>query len=149
MPDTRFSPEEVFVRNNLQNNDAMTNSGREALRIPIYDTKPTPHPAPYVIPDIVIEMPLPRVVRIKFRTVGAKRWGKPKYVHGLERLWAPAEEASAKIEELPHSSFATRSPLDPVFDEDERGKRLYFAVRWETGAVSKGPWSDIEFAVIP
>lgn len=29
--------EEVFVRNNLQNHDAMTDNGRKALRIPIYD----------------------------------------------------------------------------------------------------------------
>jgi hypothetical protein len=141
--------EEVFVRNNLQNNDAMTNNGREALRIPIYDTKPTPHPAPQTIPDIVIETPLPRMVRIKFRAVGAKRWAKPQYVHGLECLWVISEKAPAKIEELLRSSFATRSPLELSFDEDERGKRLYFAVRWENSTVNKGPWSDIAFAIIP
>jgi hypothetical protein len=36
-----------------------------------------------------------------------------------------------------------------TFDEDQRGKRLYFAVRWETGAVKKGNWSDIFSAIIP
>ena len=33
--------EEVFVKNNLRNNDAMTDAGRTELRIPIHDTRPT------------------------------------------------------------------------------------------------------------
>jgi hypothetical protein len=36
-----------------------------------------------------------------------------------------------------------------TFDEDQRGKRLWFAVRWENGTVQKGKWSDIFSAVIP
>ena len=36
--------EEVFVRNNLQNNDAMTDKMRRAFRVPVHDKKPTHHP---------------------------------------------------------------------------------------------------------
>jgi hypothetical protein len=54
-----------------------------------------------------------------------------------------------KIEELLHSAFATKNPLELVFDEDQRGKRVYFAVRWESGTVKKGPESEIYSAVIP
>jgi hypothetical protein len=43
--------EEVFVRHNLQNNDAMTNNGRKALGIPIHDDTRTPVPAPDGIPE--------------------------------------------------------------------------------------------------
>lgn len=141
--------EEVFVRNNLQNNDAMTDNGRAALRIPIYDRTPTPHPYPQTVPDIAIETPLPRTVRIRFRALDAARWGKPANAHGLECLWVIAGIAPAKISDLLHSAFATRSPLELTFDEDMRGKRVYFAVRWEAGAGGKGPWSDIVSAIIP
>jgi hypothetical protein len=141
--------EEVFVRNNLQNNDAMTDNGRKALRIPIYDRTPTPHPAPSAIPEIEIATPLPRVLHIKFRAENAPRWGKPAHVHGLECLWVIADTPPAKIEDLLRSAFATRSPLELSFDEDKRGRRVYFAVRWESGAAKKGPWSDIFNAVIP
>jgi hypothetical protein len=79
----------------------------------------------------------------------AKRWGKPPYVHGIECLWLIADTPPQKIGELIHSAFATRSPLVLSFDEDQRGKRLYFAVRWESGTVKKGPWSEIFNAVIP
>ncbi|MDR1902670.1 MAG: hypothetical protein LBQ88_10355 [Treponema sp.] len=141
--------EEVFVRNNLQNNDKMTDNGRTALRIPIYDRKPTPHPAPETTPEIEIATPLPRILRVKFRAVNAARWGKPPYVHGLECLWSIADTPPAKIGDLLHSTFATRSPLELGFDEDQRGKRVYFAVRWESGTVKKGPWSDIFSAIVP
>jgi hypothetical protein len=141
--------EEVFVRNNLQNNDAMTDEGRRALRIPIYDPKPTPHPPPEGIPEIEITTPLPRTVHIKFRDEHAARWGKPKYVHGLECLWLIADTPPAKVKDLLHSEFSTRSPLELVFEEDERGKKVYFAARWESGTVQKGKWSDIFHAVIP
>jgi hypothetical protein len=141
--------EEVFVRNNLQNNDAMTDDGRRALRIPIYDTKPTPHPAPDKIPEIEVETPHPRVVRIRFRDEHAVRWGKPQYVHGFECAWMIADAPPGLVKDMTHSEFATRTPLELVFEENERGKRVYFAGRWETGAVKKGRWSAILSAVIP
>lgn len=141
--------EEVFVRNNLQNNDRMTDNGRAALRIPIHDSKPTPVPAPATIPEVEISTPLPRVVRIRFRDENSKRWGKPARVHGLECVWVIAEAQPMRIEDLLHSAFSTRSPLELSFDEDQRGKRVWFAVRWESGTVKKGKWSDIFFAVVP
>ncbi|MDR1466364.1 MAG: hypothetical protein LBI40_01925 [Treponema sp.] len=141
--------EEVFVRNNLQNNDAMTDNGREELGIPIHDPTPTPQPAPTTIPEVEVETPHPRTVRIKFRDEHTKRWGKPTHVHGLECLWLIAEEPPAKVKDLLHSEFATRNPLELTFEEDERGKKVYFAVRWESGAGKKGLWSDIYSAIIP
>jgi hypothetical protein len=60
-----------------------------------------------------------------------------------------SETAPAKIEDLLHSEFSTHSPLELVFDEDRRGKRLYFAVRWENGAAKKGLWSNIYSAIVP
>jgi hypothetical protein len=36
-----------------------------------------------------------------------------------------------------------------TFDEDQRGKRFWFAARWENGTVQKGRWSEIFSAIIP
>ncbi|MDR2480684.1 MAG: hypothetical protein LBD07_00115 [Spirochaetaceae bacterium] len=141
--------EEVFVRNNLQNNDAMTDNGRQALRIPIYDRTPTPRPTPDAVPDMETETPNPRTVRVKFRGINAPRWGKPDHVERFECVWLIADEPPARIEDLVHRSFATRNPLDLTFDEDQRGKRLHFACRWEGGAGKTGPWSEIFTAIIP
>jgi hypothetical protein len=141
--------EEAFVRNNLQNNDAMTDNGRRELGIPIHDDTRTPVPAPDGIPEIEIETPHSRTVRIKFRDEHAARWGKPKHVHGLECVWAFLDEPPAHVKDLSHSEFATRSPLELVFEENEPGKKMYFAARWDTGAMKKGKWSDIFSVIIP
>jgi hypothetical protein len=141
--------EEVFVRNNLQNNDAMTDNGRAEVGIPIHDKNRSPHPKPDTLPDIEVKTPFPRIVHIKFRAQNAPRWGKPEYVHGLECLWVISDTAMTSIKDLLHSAFATHNPLQLVFDEEQRGKRLYFAVRWENGTVKKGNWSDIFSAIVP
>jgi hypothetical protein len=141
--------EEGFVRFHLQNNEKMTDNIRKELRIPIYDRTLTPRPAPDSIPDIEIATPHPRTLRIKFRPEKGARWGKPEFVHGLECLWVIADAPPEKISDLLYSAFTTRSPLELSFDENDRGKRVYFAVRWESGTVKKGPWSDIFSAVIP
>ncbi|MDR0411183.1 MAG: hypothetical protein LBH75_04330 [Treponema sp.] len=141
--------EAEFVRFHLQNNEKMTDSGRRELRITIYDRTPTPHPKPDSVPDIEIETPHPRTLRVKFRHENAVRWGKPEFVHGFECMWVIADAAPERIGDLIHSAFATRSPLELTFEENERGEKVYFAVRWESGTVKKGPTSDIFSAVIP
>ncbi|MHC6202706.1 hypothetical protein ACYULU_05875, partial [Breznakiellaceae bacterium SP9] len=78
--------EEVFARNNLQNNDLMTDAGREELQIPKHDKTITHHGAPDEVPDIEVLTPLPRTVRLRFRALNAPRWGKHKNAHGLECL---------------------------------------------------------------
>jgi hypothetical protein len=67
----------------------------------------------------------------------------------MELVWVIADTAPTRMAELIHSAFATKSPLELTFDEDQRGKRLYYAVRWETGTVKKGKFSAIYSVIIP
>jgi hypothetical protein len=53
------------------------------------------------------------------------------------------------VEDLVHSAFATKSPLKLTFKESERGKRFYYAVRWETGTAKKGDFSEIFSVFVP
>jgi hypothetical protein len=127
----------------------VTDDDRRAMGIPVKDTRPTPVPKPEDVPEAEVSTPLPRVLRFRFRRPGAKRWGKPEGVHGLELLWVVLDRPPLSLKELLHSSFATKSPLELVFDEEDRGRRVYFAARWETGTVKKGPESEIFSAIIP
>jgi hypothetical protein len=127
----------------------VTDEDRTAMGIPNHDPHPTPVPAPEDIPEVEAAMPLPRVLRFRFRRANKKRWGKPADVHGMELVWLIADTPPAETEELVHSAFATKSPLELTFKESERGKRVYYAVRWETGTVKKGKFSDIFSAFIP
>jgi hypothetical protein len=127
----------------------VTDEDRKAMGIPNHDAHPSPIPVPGDIPEVDVQTPLPRVLRFRFRRVGMKRWGKPRDVHGMELVWIIADTPPAEVEELVHSAFATRSPLELTFKESERGKRVYFAARWETGTVKKGKFSAIYSAIIP
>jgi hypothetical protein len=74
---------------------------------------------------------------------------KPEGQHGVEVCWAILDSPPTTIEELTHSSFVTRSPLILSFDENQRGKKVFFCLRWENTRGEKGPWSDIFSAIIP
>jgi hypothetical protein len=41
------------------------------------------------------------------------------------------------------------SDISLKFDEADRGKRVYFCLRWETNTSLKGPWGEIYSAIIP
>jgi hypothetical protein len=127
----------------------VTDEDRTAMGIPNYDTHPSPIPIPGDIPEVEAQTPLPRVLRFRFRRATMKRWGKPKDVHGMELVWVISDTPPTEIEQLIHSAFATKSPLELTFKESERGKRVYYAVRWETGTVKKGKSSEIYSAIIP
>ncbi|AHF94767.1 hypothetical protein OPIT5_26275 [Opitutaceae bacterium TAV5] len=53
------------------------------------------------------------------------------------------------LNDLTRSGFDTRSPFTLNFDENQRGKTVYFALRWENTRGDKGPWSPITHAVVP
>ncbi|MDR0638647.1 MAG: hypothetical protein LBG27_07085 [Spirochaetaceae bacterium] len=127
----------------------VTDEDRTAMAIPNHDTHPTPVPRPDDIPEVETLTPKPRILRFRFRRANRKRWGKPDGVHGMELVWVIAEAPPVRVADLVHSAFATKSPLTLAFEEDERGKRVYYAARWETDAMKKGDYSEIYAAVIP
>ncbi|MDR0601742.1 MAG: hypothetical protein LBG42_05110 [Treponema sp.] len=127
----------------------VTNEDRTAMGIPNHDTHPSPVPVPDDIPEVKALTPLPRVLYFLFRRFNRKRWGKPEGVHGMELVWLISDVPPTLVSELVHSEFATKSPLKLTFEENMRGKRLYFAVRWETGTAKKGTFSAIYSVIIP
>jgi hypothetical protein len=127
----------------------VTDEDRTAMGIPNKDTRLTPVPKPDDIPEVEARTPSPRTLSFRFRRDTMKRWGKPSGVHGLELAWLISDTPPKEVEELVHSAFATRSPLELSFEESQRGKRLYYAVRWETGTVKKGKFGDIFSVFIP
>jgi hypothetical protein len=44
---------------------------------------------------------------------------------------------------------ATRTPFTLEFSGHERGKTVYFALRWENTRGEKGHWSPIQNAIVP
>jgi hypothetical protein len=109
--------------------------------------KPAPVPATYV--EATVTPVGPAVFDIHFRDKDSDRKAKPAGVHGAEVVWAILDTPPANWEELTHSSFDTHTPLRMTFENDQRGKTVYFALRWENTRGEKGPWNEIQSVIIP
>jgi hypothetical protein len=92
---------------------------------------------------------IPATVIIHFYDAQNLERAKPTGVRGGELVWAILDRPPVDWSELTHSEFNTRTPLQLVFRGDQRGKTLYFAMRWENTRGEKGPWNNIESVIIP
>ncbi|MDR1375037.1 MAG: hypothetical protein LBJ24_08710 [Treponema sp.] len=127
----------------------VTNEDRTAMNIPNRSARSAPRPPPEDIPEVEVRTPNPRVLSFRFRRTNMKRWGKPLGVRGIELVWVFSGSPPGRVEDLTHSVSATKSPLELVFEEDQRGRRLYYAARWETATGKKGNFSEIFSAFVP
>jgi hypothetical protein len=107
------------------------------------------NPSPKKRPDFGIDSSMIRRLTIRYRDQDATSRAKPHGVHGVEIRWAILDAAPTDISELINSSFDTRSPFTLEFAEHERGKTVWFCLRWESTTGEKGPWSEIISAIIP
>ena len=126
----------------------VTDADRVNMAIPNHDGTPTKWGKPATVPEVKADTSMLRRLRFRLRDRGASHWGKPEHVKGMELVWAVLSERPNHVSELIHNEDATANPIELFFEEEDRGKRVYFAVRWTNGS-EKGPWSDIESAIIP
>jgi hypothetical protein len=139
----------IVLKGYVTYNPAVTDADRDAMGLPIHKTSRTPVPVPVTIPEAEIMLPSPGVVEIHFRDAESEHKAKPTGVHGAEIAWAILDMPTTDWKQLTHSSFDTHTPLRLSFEGADRGKTLYYALRWENTRGEKGPWSEIYHAIIP
>jgi hypothetical protein len=136
----------------LTHNHLLTDGDRQLLGLPVHKTTHTPVPTPAGKTDFSIEpMGGSRLV-IHYHAHDEEREAKnakPFGVHGVEIAWAVLDTPPASYADLAHSTFDTRSPYTFQFDLSDAGKRFYCCLRWENTRGEKGPWSEIQSAIIP
>jgi hypothetical protein len=110
----------------------------------------TPAPVAKTYPDYDIDSGTIRHLILHFFDQGKKKTkAKPPGQHGAEIDWAILDAPPASIKDLVNSAFDTHTPFTLEFDENERGKTVYFCLRWENTRGQKGPWSEIQSAIVP
>jgi hypothetical protein len=138
------------IKEFLNFNRALTDGDREALGLPVYKTTRTPASIAERHPDFDVYTGEIRRLDIHFFDQEKDHTkAKPEGQHGAEIRWAICETPPEIIDDLVHSAFDTRTPFTLDFDENQRGKTVYFALRWENTRGLKGPWSPIIPAIIP
>jgi hypothetical protein len=134
----------------LKSDPVVTPSNLEAMGIVIGKGRGNiTNPGPKSRPDFDIDSSMIRQLKVLYRDQGATSRAKPHGVHGVEICWAILGAPPQDISELANSSFSTHSPFTLEFKEHERGKTIWFCLRWESTTGEKGPWSEIVSAIIP
>jgi hypothetical protein len=136
----------------LKNNPLVTDEDLVLMGLPKRNAGGRkPPPVPETWPVAIANTATTRRVVVAYRDSSLPhRKAKPAGVHGAEIRWMVADAPqSVRLEDLVYVTFDTRTPFILDFHEEERGKRLYFALRWENSRGVKGPFSPIQNANIP
>jgi hypothetical protein len=138
-----------FANTSMRFNKRMMDEDRLFYGLHPQDGTRTPDTEPVSFPEAEGGTAIPRQVAVHYWDSVTKKRGKSRGIHGAEVRWAVLGHPPAGIDELIHSDFDTASPFILKFDEADRGKRVYFCLRWVSGTNLKGPWGEIYSAVIP
>jgi hypothetical protein len=110
---------------------------------------PSPILDPGTRPEFSIVLVDIRRLGLHFRDQGSESKAKPYGIAGALIFWAVLDHPPAGIEELTNSFLATRTPAILEFSEQERGKTVYIAMRWQNRKGRVGPASEIQSAIVP
>ncbi|MDR1681460.1 MAG: hypothetical protein LBS12_06745 [Prevotellaceae bacterium] len=134
----------------LQGNPLVTDIDLEAMGIALIPDEHTEAPVATESPDFDIDTSvIGRITIHFFKRGGSHKKGKPEGQHGAEIVWLLSDTPVVRWEDLRHSDVDTNSPYTLIFENDQRGKTIYFALRWVNTSSKKGPWSEILSAIIP
>jgi hypothetical protein len=141
-------PLRILVKG-LQSNPKVTPDDLRNMRIaiPSNTRKPTPVPGSY--PDYFTDTAVMRRITVHFRDHGSDSAAKPYGVHGAEIRWDIRDTPPTEVDDLTKSAFDTHTPYTLEFEESQRGKTVWFCLRWENTKGEKGPWGELINAIIP
>jgi hypothetical protein len=137
-----------LIQGGVSHNHAVTDEDRIAMGLKPKDHTRTPSPTPASRPEAKVSGSL-RQITVDYHDEGSLSRGKPSGVRGCEIRFDLLAGPPANIEDLRHTASSTSSPYIFNFEEHDRGKHLYFALRWENTRGEKGPWSQLYDLFVP
>jgi hypothetical protein len=133
----------------LEYNTKVTDDDRREMGIVIRSSSHTPIPVPTTYPEYRVATDVLRRLTVHFHDQGSEHRGKPAGVSGAVIRWALLDTPPQNVDDLHHSALDTSSPFTVEFSEEQRGSRVYFCLAWQNPKGEKGPWSEIQSAIIP
>jgi hypothetical protein len=123
-----------FARERIRNNSKMTDAQKQELGVTVADPEPDS--------EAVISAREPGVVKVRY--LGAKPYG----VDRIEIAWSVSETMIDGPDQLTNNDTFSRNPWEHTFPAAERGKKLYYSLRYLTKE-GASHWSDVREVVIP
>ncbi|MDR2809489.1 MAG: hypothetical protein LBB84_02890 [Tannerellaceae bacterium] len=130
-------------------NPILTNADRLLLGLHVHDTKPTTIPVPTTRPNFELKVTDVRRIAVHFHDQDSAGRARPYGVNGAVVYYDVLDAPPPHPDALSRSLLATHTPYTLEFVEEERGKAVYVALRWQNEKGQKGPWSEIESTVVP
>jgi hypothetical protein len=139
-----------FVKEYIRNNHYVTVSDLEIFGLHPYKETRTRAGIPTTYPEMEVDTSVLRHLIIHLRDRLSVGKARPEGVRGIELVYGIVPEgATPSIDELRNSVSVTRSPVNLTFGDRDRGMTVSYAARWDSTRGEKGPWSEIEAAIIP
>ncbi|MDR2447286.1 MAG: hypothetical protein LBD58_08380 [Treponema sp.] len=130
-------------------NPIITDAIRVQCGLPPKDHIRTPIGVPTTRPEFDLKIKDIRQIDVDFWDQGGAGKAKPYGMNGAVVSWGIFDHDPADTSELNKSVLATRTPFTLEFTEEERGKRVYIALQWQSESGKKGRPSEILSTIIP
>ena len=133
-----------FARERIRNNSKMTDGQKQEMGITISGKEPSPVPVPDAGPvsEAVISARKPGVVKIRYLKA------KPYGVDRIEISFSVSETSIDSPDQLSSKDTFSRNPWERTFNAADRGKKLYYSLRYLTKE-GASHWSDVREVIIP
>jgi hypothetical protein len=102
-------------------------------------------------PEVHVDTSMPMRLTFNYWEEGRDDGSKamPHGAGSVECWSAILDHAPEHIDELTHVEVDFQSPLVMDWDNSDRGKTLYYVLRWVSPTGEKGPWTVIMKVIIP
>jgi hypothetical protein len=108
------------------------------MGLPIHKTTRTPAKVAKTAPCMNVVIKVVRHLTFEFGESETSR-AKPAGQHEIEFVYVISAEKPTDISQLTNFKSNTRTPIDIDFDEEDRGKSIWFAARWKIHALKPVP----------
>jgi hypothetical protein len=139
----------TFIQGQIMHNSQVSDAERRAIGLPVYDRTPTKAAPPKTRPETEVDFSQIKKHTLHVRDSELKSAGKPAHVIGFEIWRRVGGDTEPAYEDMQLVELATRSPHTLEYASTDRGKTVWYAVRWVNTRGEKGPWSEIVMAIIP
>ncbi|MDR0982288.1 MAG: hypothetical protein LBM07_03470 [Culturomica sp.] len=140
----------MLIKSYITYNPKVSDEDKMAMGLPLHKTTRTPVPVPDTVPDVTgIDRNMIRCLTISFRNSGSDHRAKPAGVQGAVVKWIVSDTPPTGIDVFTHSALDTKSPITLEFEEEQRGKVVYFALAWQNTKGEMGHFGEIQSSIVP
>jgi hypothetical protein len=140
-----------FINIYLRFHPDVTEEDKRNMGLTVPDTTRTPVEAPDEGPVFLIVQLGPRMLGVNYQYGQGRKGSKPDGIKGA-RVYYGVLDGPPEEMVFPASVWASRCPHVITFRETDRGKRAWFALKWETergGEKGESGWSELVSEIIP